>query len=80
MPWTAGYSNISSNSVDLADMRQNGVRSIEVMCYGCRHESQRRSVSRGGLHECRHETRTGAGQSGCIHSVSQDQTGLASGF
>jgi hypothetical protein len=24
--------------MDLANMRQNGVRSIEVMCHGCRHE------------------------------------------
>jgi hypothetical protein len=24
--------------MDLANMRQNGVRSLEVMCHGCRHE------------------------------------------
>jgi hypothetical protein len=24
--------------MDLANMRQNGVRSLLVMCYGCRHE------------------------------------------
>ena len=24
--------------MDLANMRQNGVRSIEVVCHGCRHE------------------------------------------
>jgi hypothetical protein len=24
--------------MDLANMRKNGVRSIEVMCHGCRHE------------------------------------------
>jgi hypothetical protein len=25
-------------AMDLANMRHNGVRSIEVMCHGCRHE------------------------------------------
>jgi hypothetical protein len=24
--------------MDLANMRQNGVRSLDVMCFGCRHE------------------------------------------
>jgi hypothetical protein len=24
--------------MDLANMRQNGVRSLQVMCHGCRHE------------------------------------------
>jgi hypothetical protein len=24
---------------DLANMRQNGVRSLQVMCHGCRHEA-----------------------------------------
>jgi hypothetical protein len=24
--------------MDLANVRQNGVRSLEVMCFGCRHE------------------------------------------
>jgi hypothetical protein len=24
--------------MDLANMRQNGVRSLEVACFGCRHE------------------------------------------
>jgi hypothetical protein len=24
--------------MDLADMRQNGMRSLDVMCHGCRHE------------------------------------------
>jgi hypothetical protein len=24
--------------MDLANMRQNGVRSLDVMCHGCRHE------------------------------------------
>jgi hypothetical protein len=25
-------------TMDLANMRQNGVRSLDVMCHGCRHE------------------------------------------
>jgi hypothetical protein len=24
--------------MDLANMRQNGVRSLDIMCFGCRHE------------------------------------------
>jgi hypothetical protein len=57
--------------MDLANMRQNGVRSLLVMCFGCRHEvigdPQRRSVSRRssgsrvraahGVHQMRHGRR-----------------------
>jgi hypothetical protein len=28
----------SIEPMDLANMRQNGVRSLDVMCHGCRHE------------------------------------------
>jgi hypothetical protein len=28
----------SIEPMDLANMRQNGVRSLEVQCFGCRHE------------------------------------------
>jgi hypothetical protein len=50
--------------MDLANMRQNGIRSLEVMCQGCRHqvilnvdpypgELRVRWVAHG-LHEVRH--------------------------
>jgi hypothetical protein len=34
----ASLSKYKFEPIDLTNMRQNGVRSIEVRCHGCRHE------------------------------------------